>query len=152
MKGILADMLQEDAFGYVVRSRFQNNVSDEVASLFHANKEIKNATKNNISSLKINGVVSENKEIIEREVTHFFEALFNGHHDVSLRNTGEPFKADNSRINFFLDELDELEDQERDGLVKEMGLEELEEIIKDCEKNKSPGLDGFPYEFYQENF
>ena len=45
MKGILADMLQEDAFGYVVRSRFQNNVSDEVASLFHANKEVRNATK-----------------------------------------------------------------------------------------------------------
>ena len=151
VKGILADMLQEDAFGYVVRSRFQNNVSDEVASLFHANQEIKNATKNSISSLKIKGVVSEHKETIEKEVTDYFEALFNGHHDKSLRNTGEPFKADNSRINFFLDELDELGDQERDSLVKEMRIEELEEIIKDCEKNKSPGLDGLPYEFYQEN-
>ena len=33
-----------------------------------------------------------------------------------------------------------------------MELEELELIIKDCEKNKSPGLDGLPYEFYQENW
>ena len=42
VKGVLKDMLQEDAFGYVVRSRFQNNSSEEVASLFHANKEVNN--------------------------------------------------------------------------------------------------------------
>ena len=62
---------------------------------------------------------------IEKEVTDYFEALFNGHHDKSLRNTGEPFKADNSRINFFLDELDELGDQERDSLVKEMRFRKI---------------------------
>ena len=38
VKGILKDMLQEDTLGYVVRSRFQNNASEEVASLFHANQ------------------------------------------------------------------------------------------------------------------
>ena len=42
VKTILKDMLQEDAFGYVVRSRFKNNVSEEAASLFHANREVKN--------------------------------------------------------------------------------------------------------------
>ena len=50
-------MLQEDAFGYVVRSRFKNNVSEEAASLFHANRELKNAKNNNIDSLKINNDV-----------------------------------------------------------------------------------------------
>ena len=38
VKGMLKDMLQEDALGYVVRSRFQNTAAEEVASLFYANK------------------------------------------------------------------------------------------------------------------
>ena len=82
VKCILTDMLQEDGLGYVLRCRFQNNVSDEVASLFHANKEIKNAKKNNINSLKIYEVVTQNKVTIEEELTGFFRALFNGYHDV----------------------------------------------------------------------
>ena len=68
VKIILHDLLQEDALGYVVRSRFQNNASEEVASLFHANKEVKNAKKNNVSALKINGVVTEDIAKVVREI------------------------------------------------------------------------------------
>ena len=64
VKGKLHDMLQEDAFGYVVRCRFRNNASEEVASLFHANKEVKNANKNKIKSLKINGIVTDDPKKI----------------------------------------------------------------------------------------
>merc|ERR1711954_496084 len=53
VRSMLMDMMQEDMYGYVVRSRFQNNVSEETASLFHANKEVKNAKGNNIKSLRI---------------------------------------------------------------------------------------------------
>ena len=67
--------LQEDAFGYVVRCRFQNNASEEVASLFHANKEVKNANKNNIKSLKINGLVTDDTKKIKEEVTNYLHAL-----------------------------------------------------------------------------
>ena len=28
-------------------------------------------------------------------------------------------------------------------------MEELEETLKKCKNNKSPGLDGFPYELYK---
>ena len=102
VKTILKDMLQEDAFGYVVRSRFKNNVSEEAASLFHANKEVKNAKNNNINSLKINDVAVSNQEIIEEEVTKFFHALFNGYHDENLENTGKSFQADYRDLDFFL--------------------------------------------------
>ena len=37
----------------------------------------------------------------------------------------------------------------RDELEKDMKLEELQEIIKECENNKSPGLDGLSSEFYK---
>ena len=36
--------------------------------------------------------------------------------------------------------------------MKEMKIEELEDIVGECDHNKSPGLDGLCYEFYQETF
>ena len=33
-----------------------------------------------------------------------------------------------------------------------MKIEDLEGIVKKCNHNKSPGLDGLSYEFYQETF
>ena len=146
------DMMQEGTYGYVVRSRFQNNVSEETASLFHANKEVKNATGNNIKSLRIGNMVSEDEAIIKELITKFFEALFNGHHDTNLEDTGEPFKAENSDLDYFLQDLSALPDIERDKLVKEITIEELEEIVGHSDQNKSPGLDGLSYEFYEETF
>ena len=142
VKTKLMDMLQEDAFGYVVRSRFRNNVSEESASLFHANREMINAKNNSLNSLKIDDNVEVNQEVIEEEVSNFFHALFNGYHDENIENTGKTFEADNSDLDFFLKDLATLQDSDRDGLVKEMTMDELEEIVKDCDHNKSPGLDG----------
>ena len=71
-------LLLEDASGYIIRSRFKNNASTEVASLYHANKEFKNSKKNNLNKMKINGVVVEDVKLIEAEVSKFFHALFNG--------------------------------------------------------------------------
>ena len=88
---MLMEMMQEDAYGYVVRCRYQDNASEEIASIFHANKEIKNAAKNNIKSLKIGNIISEDKATIEEEITTFFHALFNGNHNTDLKDTGEPF-------------------------------------------------------------
>ena len=149
---MLHDVMQEDAFGYVVRCRFQNNASEEVASLFHANKEVKNAKKNSISSLKINGVVTDDDNKIEEDVITYFHALLNGYHDADLNNTGVSFVPDNSELNTFLDGLGSLPDNERDDLIKDMDMDELEYIVKKCKHNKSPGLDGISYEFYQETF
>ena len=45
-------MLQEDATGFIVRSRYNQNLEEEQASLFHASKEVSNR-KNNITKLKV---------------------------------------------------------------------------------------------------
>ena len=36
--------------------------------------------------------------------------------------------------------------------MKDMTMDELEFIVKSCDQNKSPGLDGLSYELYQETF
>ena len=96
--------------------------------------------------------MESNQVVIEEEVTNFFHALFNGYHNENMENTGKTFQADNSDLNLFLRDLATLSDSDRDGLVNEMTMDELEEIVKECDRNKSPGLDGISYEFYQNTF
>ena len=96
--------------------------------------------------------MSEDRVTVEEDIVKFFHALFNGHHDTGLKDTGEPFKAANSHLDFFLKDLCALPDHERNNLVEDMKIEELEEIVKMSDHNKSHGLDGLSYEFYQETF
>ena len=98
--------------------------------------DLYNAAKNNIKSLKIGNMVSEDEVTVEEEITKFFHALFNGHHNTRLEDTGEPFQADNSEIDYFLQDLSALPDDERDNLIKEMKIEELEEIVGHSDHNK----------------
>ena len=141
-------MMKEDAFGVVIRSRFKQNSEDEKASLYHAAREAKN-DKNNVNSLKVDGKVVKNKELIEKEVLKFFGALFNGHHNANLEDTGVPFVPDNRFLGEFLEGLGKLSDADRDKLHVDVSFEDLSEIVKKCDNNKAPGLDGLPYEFYK---
>ena len=152
IKEKINNMLLQDASGYVIRSRFKNHASNEAASLYHANKEFKNNQKNSLKKLKINGAVVEDATVIEAEVTKFFHALFNGYHDTNLVNTGIPFVPDFSSLDSYLSGLGSLPDLVRDGMENDILMEELSDIIKECENNKSPGLDGLSYEFYKQTF
>ena len=97
-------LIKEDAWGFVVRSRFQQNAESERASLFHAGKEQKNA-KNSLFSLRVQDRVITDQGEIENEVVNFFGALFNGHHDTSLTNRGSPFIPDNGHLDEMLQDL-----------------------------------------------
>ena len=85
---------------------------------------------------------------IEETVVNFFGALFDGHHNFDLVDTGVPFVPDFIYLGEFLDDLGKLSDSDREMLHVDVCFEELSEIIKKCDNNKSPGLDGLPYEFY----
>ena len=134
--------------GFVVRSRFSQNLEEEKASLYHAAKEI-NSKKNNIDSLKINGHVSVDSVQIENEVLRFFNALLNGHHDSDMLDTGSPFVPDNTHLQDILNDLSSLDGTERDKLEEDVDIAELDAIILECPNNKAPGLDGISYEFYK---
>ena len=141
-------MFKADAMGIVIRSRYKQNAEDERASLYHAAREAKNG-KNNIGSLKIDGKVVKDRGLIETEVLKYFGALFNGHHNVDLVDTGIPFVPDDQYLRDFLEGLGSLSDADSDNLHKDIVKEEMDEVIKNCDNNKSPGLDGLSYEFYK---
>ena len=134
--------------GVVIRSRFNQNVEEENASLFHAGREFKNA-KNDINKLKVGNSIVEDPVTTEKEVTSFFSALFNGFHDTNLLDTGRSFVPNPKFENEFLGNLGHLNGQDSLNLVQPVSLDELELVIKNCANNKSPGLDGLSYELYK---
>ena len=143
-------ILLQESMGFVVRSRFNENSEAEVASLFHFNRENKNSKKNNLNSLKIGDEISADKNIIEAEVLQYFGALFNGHHDKHLHDTGQSFVPDNSGLDDFLTGLGKLSPESQTKLARDLTFSEIEDIVfNECENNKSPGLDGLPYELYK---
>ena len=139
----IKNILLLESMGFIVRSRFQENSEAEIASLFHTNREKKNSSKNNLDSLKIGRNISDNKVDIEAEVINYFGALFNGHHDRNLLDTGQPFVPDNSGLPDFLADLGKLSPESQASLAKDLSFAELEDIVmNECDNNKSPGLDG----------
>ena len=148
LKEELDSMLKVDAMGFVIRSRFKQNVEEEKASIFHAAKELSNG-KRAISRLLINGKTESDSNCINEEVIRYFHALFNGHHDCNLLDTGVPFVPDNNHLPEMLQYLSQMDQQSSDEMEAVVTLDELDVVIKKCANNKSPGLDGLPYEFYK---
>ena len=102
-----------------------------------------------MSSLKTGNATVKDEGIIEAEVIGLFGALFNGHHNVDLEDTGVSFVPNNEHLGNFLEGLGQLNNVDRDKLHEDISLDELEDMIKQCDNNKSPGLDGISYEFYK---
>ena len=45
--------------------------------------------------------------------------------------------------------LGQLNNVDRDKLHEDISFDEIEDVIKHCDNNKSPGLDGLTYEYYK---
>ena len=150
VKGKIRGLLYKESMGFIVRSRFSETIETEKSSLFYLNKENKNFAKSSLKELKINGVVTSDKKTIEKAVLDYFGALFNGHHDRNGVDSGQPFQPDYSGLPDFLEGLGCLNQESQEGLIKHLSYEEITYIVrKECDNNKSPGLDGLPYELYQ---
>ena len=75
--------------------------------------------------------------------------MFNGHHDVNLNNTGSPFTPDYRHLDDFLIGIENMTDNDKQDMLRNISLEEIDDVLKRCPNHKSPGLDGIPYEFYK---
>ena len=104
----LRGLLEKESMGFVVCSRFKENLESETASLFYLNKENKIFGRSSLQNLKIGDNVTSDKKIIESEVLKYFGALFNGHHDRAGLDTGQPFVPDFSDLPAFLQGLGSL--------------------------------------------
>ena len=82
-------------------------------------------------------MVKDSEEILA-ELTKHYDSLYKRNDD-----------AEESEIGAYLEsaQIPKLDTSELQSLEKEITVEELEETLKRLSNNKSPGSDGFPYEF-----
>lgn len=120
----------------IFRSRVRYCEENEKCTRFFFKKM--NPGKKAIHSLfDINGVEQSSSEAVLGCAKSFYEELY----DVK--------EIEGSWLEFYLSKIDvKLSDTERQKLEKEISLEELGRAVKSFKKNKVPGIDGLPIEFY----
>ena len=131
----LKEILQQEAMGFSIRSRFKENAETEKASLFHLNRENKNFLKNNLGQLKIDDKITDSKDKIEENVLKYYGALFNGHQSKDLIDTGQPFVANESHLRDILSGLGKLSPESKANLVKDLTFEVLVFLFHSPRKN-----------------
>ena len=157
LKSEINKILIFEANGIKIRSRFQENAEQERGSLFHMNREIKKAKENNVEKLMIG---PEGRQVIEtdpnkckEEAEQFFGALFSGRVGVKGEVLDHPFEMNEEFLNYFLnDNLAKLSDEDKEALERPFNEDELKLCIKNLPRNKTPGLDGIPFEVYKAIF
>lgn len=155
--------------GCGIRSRCLTN-DEEDASIFHVKKARSRGLKSKINELKTtdtNRPLMQGRDINQNIIQHF-ESVFKAKHQPNvsfekrfLDGVRNVYKRTDSVSNGTLTQLSNQSDQaaaendpvsnskmSSDPLLNEFDSEEIKAIFPKLKRNKAPGLDGIPYEFY----
>lgn len=140
IKSKLDVLYQETAKGYQVRSRARWIEEGERNTKYFAQLERKHQTFNTITKLKSENdkTLEDNQEILA-EAHKFYSNLF------------KSTKPDKDEINKYLRNTkikNKLQMDEMMSCEGEITIHECESVLKHMKRNKSPGIDGLPTEFY----
>ena len=133
--------------GIKIRSRVQEASLGEIPSSYLMGKLKSNNNKKLISKIIAEddiddtitqGDVLDETEKINSYVYKYYKKLYN------KSDTDEMLQDE------FLNQIDaKVVHEDNEALVEEFALEEIEKVIETTSNNKSPGMDGIPYEFYK---
>ena len=138
----LVDLRQNQLQGHLIRSRSQWVIEGEKPTKYFCTLEHKNYTDKTIKCLKTkNHTVIRNQEEILHEVKNFYSHLFKSRDD-TLDNLSltKLFKGQ---------KITRLTEKETKDIEGHLTVEELTVVLKNAKNNKTPGLDGFPAEFFK---
>ena len=128
--------------GHLIRSRTQWVIEGEKPTKYFCALEHKNYMDKTIKCLKTkNHTVTRKQEEILQEVKNYYEELFKS--------------KDNMLHNFNLQTLlqgqniKRITDAEAKNIEGYLTVQEISYALKNTKNNKSPGLDGFPAEFFK---
>jgi hypothetical protein len=130
----------------------------EVAADFHHHREIRRGPSTGLCAVRTEaGEVLTSSEAVEREITSYFEALFQGRHVPSANNSGfvdsgSSFHPDPDLFPGLLSGLPSLSPVQQAELELPFTLGELQSAVEAAAASKAPGLDGLSYEFYKATF
>ena len=142
LKDELYSIRKDKIKGMILRSKVQWLEEGEKPTNFFANLEKKNYVNKLINKLDIDGNIIQNQPKILQETENFYQNLYKSRiSQVEQHNNLNTFL--NGR---WINELNENQKQSCEGNIT---LDEIKIAIKEMKHDKSPGIDGFPVEFYK---
>jgi hypothetical protein len=136
------DIYSYKARGAQIRARANYYEYGEKSSKYFINMEKRHFNTHTINKLKTeNDEIITDKESLLKEFTQFYRGLYqsNGNTDLFIDTVNEKHHIEN---------LPKLSPQESVNLENPINQFECKKIIQSMPKNKSPGCDGLPVEFY----
>ena len=128
--------------GQIVRSRVQWLQHGEKPSKYFCSLENKHFTEKTIKCIKKeNGTIINEQAKILNEIKTFYQSLFNSY-DQKLENINLNEYLSNYHVNKLMSEQSKT-------LEGEITISELGHALKCMKNGKTPGIDGFPAEFFK---
>ena len=126
--------------GMILRSKIQWAEESEKPTRFFANLEKKNYISKLVTKVNKNGKIVTNQESILYEIENFYKNLYSS--KLKEKST--------EGVNRFLNINNVKQLTDEDALLCEGNIrkEEIESVLHKMKTGKSPGIDGFPVEFY----
>lgn len=139
LKTQLDSLFLDKANGAFIRSRARWIEEGEKNSSYFFNLEKHRQTKKKISKLNINGMVTEDLSLINKEVRDFYTNLYcSKYSEASCESFFQEIRGC----------IDLIKDDFKLTMEEDLKIEELDKAIIKMAKGKSPGLDGLTVDFY----
>ena len=130
--------------GSIIRSRIMGYEHADRPSSYFLNLENSKQSKKSIYKIRAaNGNIIDTKKEILEEISSYYTHLYSGKNSyvTSSDEIKRAFMPNESHVKLNQEQKDSCE-----GIITK---EELTEVLKNTKNNKSPGIDGIPYEFYK---
>jgi len=142
-KRVIEEKIEKDTRASAIRSKCEWYEYGDSSSKLFLNLERSKGNQKVIKRLvKADGTLTTNMDEILKEEEKYYNLLYSSskiYDSTTQKVEDEIFNVNCPKISIL----------EHEQLEKEIGEEEVWNIIKDSPKNKSPGTDGFTNEFYQ---
>ena len=138
----MIELRQNDLQGHLIRSRTQWIIEGERPTKYFCALEHRNYIEKTIKSLKRkDGTYMINQEEILKEIRKFYAELF-ASKECLLQDFDLPELLKGQQI-------EKLSSKEALSIEGHLTVAELSQALKKTKNNKTPGLDGFPSEFFK---
>ena len=134
----LNNIYAQDAKGAYVRSRFQYENEGDSCSSFFFNLEKHKSSSKTLHAIKLNnGTITQDPAKVRNHIHSFYTELYK-HAPTST-----------TAQDFLLSNLPSLDSNDSETCDRPISVDELDQAVKQLNRNKTPGLDGLTCEFYQ---
>lgn len=139
IKAKILKLQRQQSEGFKIRARTQDVIEGEETSIYHVMREKKRGKRKILTELKLQDgtILTKQNDIRSAIHKHFSDIMSNQPTD------------DNAWRELTVNVHGRLGEDEIDSLTAEIDEDELKEAVQLGAKNKSPGPDGIPIEFYQ---